>query len=134
MRASTLTRALLAVAVAFALGACAEQAATPATTPAEASPAASTPAVATAVPDLTDERFRAHTPDGKILVTPDNFIRAESNLYMGGQLKDGAFGGFKHTRVPVALHPNGSAACPRGCKRVSNLVGASRRLARLILL
>ena len=103
MRASTLTRASLAVTVAFALGACAEQGATPATTPAEASPAASTPAVATAVPDLTDERFRAHTPDGKILVTPDNFIRAESNLYMGGQLKDGAFGGFKHTRVPVAI-------------------------------
>ena len=59
MRASTLTRALLAVAVAFALGACAEQAATPATTPAEASPAASTPAVATAVAQEADRERAA---------------------------------------------------------------------------
>ena len=38
------------------------------------------------------------TADGKVIVTPDNFIRAESNVYMAGQFKDGAFGTFKHTR------------------------------------
>jgi hypothetical protein len=38
------------------------------------------------------------TADGKVIVTPDNFIRAESNVYMAAQLKDGAFGKFKHTR------------------------------------
>ena len=33
-----------------------------------------------------------------MIVTPDNFIRAESDVYMAGQVKDGAFGTFKHTR------------------------------------
>lgn len=33
-----------------------------------------------------------------MIVTPDNFIRAESNVYMAAQVKDGAFGKFKHTR------------------------------------
>jgi hypothetical protein len=33
-----------------------------------------------------------------VIVTPDNFIRAESDVYMAGQFKDGAFGKFKHTR------------------------------------
>lgn len=38
-----------------------------------------------------------------MLVTPDNFIRAESNVYMAGQVKDGAFGQFKHTREPAPV-------------------------------
>jgi hypothetical protein len=33
-----------------------------------------------------------------VIVTPDNFVRAESNVYMAAQVKDGAFGNFKHTR------------------------------------
>lgn len=98
-----LTRASLAVVVALALGACEDPAAPPAATPAQEAPQAATTAATTGVPDLSDERFWARTPDGKILVTPDNFIRAESNLYMAGQLKDGAFGGFKHTRVPTPV-------------------------------
>lgn len=54
--------------------------------------------VSTSVPNLADSRFWAKTPDGKILVTPDNFIRAESDTYMAAQVVDGAFGRFKHTR------------------------------------
>lgn len=50
------------------------------------------------VPDLGDPRFWKKTSEGKILVTPDNFIRAESDVYMAAQTRDGAFGTFKHTR------------------------------------
>ena len=52
----------------------------------------------TVVPDLGDPRFWKKTSEGKILVTPDNFIRAESDVYMAAQTRDGAFGTFKHTR------------------------------------
>ena len=55
-------------------------------------------AVAPAVPDLGDPGRWMKTADGKVIVTPDNFIRAESDVYMAAQLKDGAFGTFKHTR------------------------------------
>ena len=50
------------------------------------------------LPDLGDPSRWMKTADGKVIVTPDNFIRAESNVYMAAQLKDGAFGKFKHTR------------------------------------
>ena len=50
------------------------------------------------VPDLGDPSRWKKTADGKVIVTPDNFIRAESDVYMAAQLKDGAFGKFKHTR------------------------------------
>ncbi len=56
---------------------------------------AATPA---AVPDLASPDRWKRNADGKIIVTPDNFIRAESNIYMAGQFRDGAFGQFKHTR------------------------------------
>ena len=37
----------------------------------------------------------AHTkPDGLILVSPDNFVRAESDLYFGNIVKDNGFGKF----------------------------------------
>ena len=52
----------------------------------------------TSVPNLADSRFWTRTPDGKVLVTPDNFIRAESDVYIAAQVADGAFGRFKHTR------------------------------------
>ncbi|PAU88549.1 carboxylesterase [Pseudomonas sp. WN033] len=52
----------------------------------------------TTVPDLSDPGFWLRTSEGKIIVTPDNFIRAESNVYMAAQVADGAFGTFKHTR------------------------------------
>ena len=34
-------------------------------------------------------------------VTVDNFIRAETDMYFGGIVKDGAFGKFTHRREPV---------------------------------
>lgn len=55
-------------------------------------------AAAPAVPDLADSSRWRKTADGKVLVTPDNFIRAESDVYFAAQAKDGAFGTFKHTR------------------------------------
>jgi hypothetical protein len=67
----------------------------PATAP-SANPASV--AAASAVPDLGDPSRWRKTADGKVIVTPDNFIRAESDVYMAAQLKDGAFGRFKHTR------------------------------------
>jgi hypothetical protein len=36
-------------------------------------------------------------------VTVDNSIRAESDLYMGNMVKDGAFGKFFHRREPAAI-------------------------------
>jgi hypothetical protein len=36
-------------------------------------------------------------------VTPDNFVRAESDLYFGAILKDGGFGKFMHKRVPTPI-------------------------------
>lgn len=51
------------------------------------------------LPNLADPKFWTKTADGKILVTPDNFIRAESDVYMSVQVaKENAFGRFKHTR------------------------------------
>ncbi|MGL5442725.1 MAG: DUF1254 domain-containing protein [[Mycobacterium] stephanolepidis] len=38
------------------------------------------------------------TSDGAIVVTPDNFVRAESDLYFGNIVKDGGFGSFHHIR------------------------------------
>ncbi|SKR82026.1 Protein of uncharacterised function (DUF1254) [Mycobacteroides abscessus subsp. abscessus] len=38
------------------------------------------------------------TPDGAIIVTPDNFARAETDLYFGNIVKDGGFGTFHHIR------------------------------------
>jgi len=53
---------------------------------------------APSVPNLADPIRWKTTADGKVIVTPDNFIRAESDVYMAAQAKDGAFGKFKHTR------------------------------------
>ncbi|MFC7478006.1 DUF1254 domain-containing protein [Dankookia sp. GCM10030260] len=36
-------------------------------------------------------------------MTPDNFARAESDLYFGGVVKNGGFGRFDHTREPAPL-------------------------------
>jgi len=33
-----------------------------------------------------------------VLVSPDNFVRAESDLYFGNVVKDGGFGVFHHIR------------------------------------
>lgn len=72
-------------------------------TAAAASPEASTGTRLSNVPDLASpERWQRNT-EGKIVVTPDNFIRAESDAYMAAQVKDGAFGQLKHTREPAPV-------------------------------
>ena len=38
-----------------------------------------------------------------VSVTPDNFVRAESDLYFSGVVKSGGFGKFDHTRDPAPL-------------------------------
>jgi hypothetical protein len=38
-----------------------------------------------------------------LAVTADNFVRAESDLYFGNIVKDGAFGKFTHNRVPTPI-------------------------------
>lgn len=38
-----------------------------------------------------------------IPVTPDNFTRAESDLYFSGVVRGGGFGAFKHTREPAPI-------------------------------
>lgn len=47
----------------------------------------------------------AETPanGAAILVTPDNFVRAESDRYLGGVVKKGGFGKFDHTREPAPI-------------------------------
>ena len=59
--------------------------------------------VHSAVPSLSSPDRWQRTADGKVVVTPDNFIRAESDVYMAGQVRDGAFGRFKHTRQPAPV-------------------------------
>jgi hypothetical protein len=41
--------------------------------------------------------------DRPIAVTPDNFVRAESDLYFSGVVKDGGFGKFLHRREPTPI-------------------------------
>jgi hypothetical protein len=41
--------------------------------------------------------------DRPIAVTPDNFPRAESDLYFSGVVKDGGFGKFMHRREPTPI-------------------------------
>jgi hypothetical protein len=46
----------------------------------------------------------AQTPSGgTVLVDVDNFPRAESDLYFGNMVKDGALGKFLHRREPAAI-------------------------------
>ena len=42
-------------------------------------------------------------PPMELPVTVDNFIRAESDLYMGSMVKDGSFGKFFRRREPAAI-------------------------------
>ena len=79
--------------------------AVPATDPSPPTPAAS-PVDAGAVPTgphLADAGRHTKTADGSVLVTPDNFIRAESDVYMGVQAKQGALGKFLHRREVAAI-------------------------------
>jgi uncharacterized protein DUF1254 len=42
-------------------------------------------------------------PGSTIPVTADNFVRAESDLYFGGVVKDGGLGKFFHNREPTPI-------------------------------
>ena len=44
-----------------------------------------------------------NTSDGAVLVSPDNFIRAESNGYFGNVVSAGGFGKFMHIRELTPL-------------------------------
>ncbi len=57
--------------------------------------AAAAPLVATAPPP--------RPPEPAVTVTPDNFPRAESDLYFAGAVKEGGLGKFLHRREPTAL-------------------------------
>ncbi len=46
---------------------------------------------------------RAQSPADAIPVTVDNFIRAESDMYMGNMVRDGGFGKFTHRREPASI-------------------------------
>jgi hypothetical protein len=48
-------------------------------------------------------RADAATAGKAISVTPDNFVRAESDLYLSGLVKDGGFGKFFHRREPTPI-------------------------------
>lgn len=115
MNKERLVVASIAIAVAAALAACGDKqaepnapAAEPAAEPAAVVEQATAPqpsavSAPPAVAALDDESHWMKTSDGKIIVTPDNFIRAESDVYMAAQVKDGAFGAFKHTREPAPV-------------------------------
>ncbi len=47
---------------------------------------------------------QSSVPSGKpIPVTPDNFVRAESDHYFGNFVKEGGFGKFHHNREPASI-------------------------------
>lgn len=52
---------------------------------------------------IQDERMPQAQCAECVPVTPDNFVRAESDLYFSGIVKNGGFGKFDHTRDPAPL-------------------------------
>ncbi len=59
--------------------------------------------LAAAAPVLAQPAARETNADVEISVTPDNFVRAESDLYFGNIVKDGGLGKFVHRREPAAI-------------------------------
>ena len=56
---------------------------------------------ASARPGERHDRLRPRAP--LIPVTPDNFVRAESDLYFGNLVKEGGVGKLFHRREPAAI-------------------------------
>ena len=54
-------------------------------------------------PPLVASASDGAAAEGGVSVTPDNFVRAESDLYFGNIVKDGGFGKFLHRREPAAI-------------------------------
>jgi Protein of unknown function (DUF1254) len=46
---------------------------------------------------------QAAPADRPVAITPENFVRAESDLYFSGVVKDGGFGKFMHRRQPTSV-------------------------------
>jgi hypothetical protein len=99
MKTSRIAAACLCAAL-TPLVACSRSETTTADGEAGAPPSAASPSAPAGpgVLDLSDPSRWRKTADGKVLVTPDNFVRAESDVYLAAQVRDGAFGRFKHTR------------------------------------
>jgi hypothetical protein len=68
---------------------------------AAAAPAASAPAP---VPAPAPAPAAAPAPSAPIPVTPDNFVRAESDRYLGNLAREGGVGKFFHRREPAAIN------------------------------
>jgi hypothetical protein len=56
-----------------------------------------------AQPPVQESQVSQAQCSDRIPVTPDNFVRAASDMYFGGVVKNGAFGKFDHTRDPAPL-------------------------------
>jgi len=52
----------------------------------------------------SDIEAAASAPGAAIPVTPDNFVRAESDRYLGNLVKEGGIGKFLHRREPAAIN------------------------------
>lgn len=59
--------------------------------------------IAVALVLATAEGSQAQPDGSPVPVTADNFVRAESDLYFSGVVKNGGFGKFDHTREPAPL-------------------------------
>ena len=60
-------------------------------------------AVAFTLATIGGAQGQSSAGDQPILVTPDNFARAETDLYFAGVVKNGGFGKFDHTRDPAPI-------------------------------
>jgi hypothetical protein len=56
-----------------------------------------------AIPSALAQSVNTMRPGNTQLVTPDNFVRAETDLYFGNIVKDDGLGKFVHRREPAAI-------------------------------
>jgi hypothetical protein len=60
-------------------------------------------ALAIGTTSLAARAAETSAPGAPVLVTPDNFVRAESDRYFAGLVKKGGVGKFNHTREPAPI-------------------------------
>ncbi|WP_260844120.1 DUF1254 domain-containing protein [Stenotrophomonas rhizophila] len=104
LRSSRVALPLTALVIALACVGCRrEPEATPAADAARAAPAAAPAATATPPPAVAAaEPDRAAEP-GSVPVTADNFVRAESDRYLGALVKEQGLGKLFHHREPASI-------------------------------
>src|SRR5271156_5847892 len=56
-----------------------------------------------AIAAVVGQAYAQSTSSAPIPVTVDNFVRAESDLYLGNIAKDGGFGNFNHRLEPATI-------------------------------